>query len=288
MSESIDLSLIQSNKCFGGTVYKYEHYSPSLKCRMRFNIFLPPNAPLDSTTKVPVLYFLSGLTCNEDNMITKAGAQRLLSEQGIALVTPDTSPRNTGIPGEDDIWSIGSGAGFYVDATTDKWKEHYQMYTYIVSELPELICSNFPINKEKSSVFGHSMGGHGAIMIALRNPGIVSAFAPICHPSECPVGTSAFEEYLGPNKSNWLDYDPTELASNYQSEHVNILIDQGSDDAFLKEGNLLPDHFVAAVENSKNYITLETHIQPGYDHSYWFVQTFINDHIDFHAKFLKS
>ncbi|PVU97713.1 hypothetical protein BB561_000347 [Smittium simulii] len=285
------LEQVQKNSCFGGVVYKYQHYSPVLSCTMRFNIYLPPAVSANPNSKVPVLYFLSGLTCTEDNMITKSGVLQYLSNENIALVTPDTSPRNCGIEGEEDAWDLGTGAGFYVDATTPKWSKHYNMYSYISNELPEIISSNFPIIKSKSSIFGHSMGGHGAIMIALRNPGMfksVSAFAPICHPSECHVGIKCFEEYLGPKSACWDKYDSTELASNYQDQHISILMDQGSDDSFLKDNSLLPDHLVAAVENSKSFISLETRVHPGYDHSYWFVQSFIKDHIDFHAKFLNA
>ncbi|OMH78821.1 S-formylglutathione hydrolase [Zancudomyces culisetae] len=212
-------------------------------------------------------------------MITKSGALQYLSKEEIALVTPDTSPR----------------AGFYVDATTEKWKNNYNMYSYITSELPQIINTSFPIvripfDNTRVSIFGHSMGGHGAIMAALRNPNMfksVSAFAPICHPSECAVGKKAFTEYLGANPSAWSVYDSTELAAVYKGEMLNILVDQGSEDSFLKDGALLPDHFVSAVQNSSKFINLETRVQPNYDHSYWFVQTFMEDHILFHSKHLK-
>ncbi|OMJ29065.1 S-formylglutathione hydrolase [Smittium culicis] len=268
MSE-LNLTQVSTNMCYGGTVYKYKHYSSVLDCNMNFNIYLPPSVSIDSKSKIPALYFLSGLTCNEDNMITKAGALQYLSKYGIALITPDTSPRGCNIPGEDDSWDLGTGAGFYVDATTEKWSKHYNMYSYISKELPSIIYNNFPIDSNKVSVFGHSMGGHGAIMLALRNPGMfksVSVFAPICHPSEASSLKATIAEYLGPNKDDWAKYDSTELASNYQGLPINILMDQGSEDAFLKGNTLLPDHFVAAVENSKQYINLETRVQPGYDH----------------------
>ncbi|PWA01158.1 hypothetical protein BB558_002735 [Smittium angustum] len=274
MSDS-SLTKISASLCHGGYVYKYEHDSIVLGCKMRFNIFLPPCFHLDTKTTVPVLYFLSGLTCNEDNMITKSGAIEHLANEGIALVTPDTSPR----------------AGYYLDATTEKWKKHYNMYSYVSKELPELVYKNFPVDPQRASIFGHSMGGHGAIMVALRNPGMfksVSAFAPMCHPSESVTSKNAFTEYLGPNPEDWVKYDSTELALNYQDHPISIFLDQGSEDNFLKEGNLHPDHFVSAVENSKKYIQLETRVHPGYDHGYWFIQTFIKDHIDFHAKFLKN
>ncbi|OLY80511.1 S-formylglutathione hydrolase [Smittium mucronatum] len=277
MMASLDLTQVSSSMCFGGFVYKYKHYSTTTDCTMTFNIYLPPSVKVDSETKVPALYFLSGLTCNEDNMITKAGALQYLSDKGIALITPDTSPRGCGIPGEDDSWDLGTGAGFYVDATTDKWSKHYNMYSYISAELPSIISANFPI------------GGHGAIMIALRNPKMyksVSAFAPICHPSETPALKNTITEYLGPNKDDWVKYDSTELASNYQGPNINILMDQGSDDSLLKSNTLHPDHFVAAVENSKEYINLQTRVHPGYDHGYYFIQSFIKDHIDFHSTFL--
>ncbi|KAJ1678416.1 hypothetical protein EV182_004088 [Spiromyces aspiralis] len=283
-SPAEDLELVSKNRCFDGFVFKYQHISRVLGgVTMRFNIFLPLSAigpsGQNGAIKVPVLYFLSGLTCTEDNMITKSGAIKYLSEEGIALVTPDTSPRNAGVEGEDDSWDLGTGAGFYIDAVTDKWARHYKMYSYIAEELPALINNNF------------NVGGHGALVLAMRNPGryrSVSAFAPICNPCECELGQKAFAAYLGNDKSLWEKYDACCLVKEYKGPNLNILLDQGSDDQFLKQGSLLPDHFMAAAENNKECVKIDNHLHPSFDHSYWFVQTFMENHIRFHAKYLKN
>lgn len=208
---STSLNLKSESRCFGGTVGYYSHESKSCNSEMRFAVYVPPQA---QSKPVPVLYYLSGLTCTEDNFTVKAGAQRYAAEYGMMLVAPDTSPRNTGTPGEDETWDLGTGAGFYVNATAEPWKKHYQMYSYVADELPNLIEQNFPILTNKQGIFGHSMGGHGALVCALRNPEqylSVSAIAPICAPMQCQWGEKAFTAYLGGNRTNWYDYDASEL-----------------------------------------------------------------------------
>jgi S-formylglutathione hydrolase len=274
-----NLSLISEYKCFGGKLGFYSHSSSICNGEMRFAVYQPPQATQKS---VPVLYFLSGLTCTEENFMAKAGAQRYAAEYGLMLVSPDTSPRNTGIAGEDDDWDFGTGAGFYVDAIEEPWRQHYQMYSYVVDELPALIAAHFPANADKQGIFGHSMGGHGALVCAMRNPKLyksVSAFAPITAPIHCPWGEKAFSRYLGSNKETWRAYDASELVRQvgYQSP---ILIDQGTADKFLAE-QLLPEVFeqVCAAVNQP----LNLRYQEGYDHSYYFIASFIEDHIRHHA-----
>lgn len=272
------LKLLNEYRCFDGTVGFYSH--PSAKCNieMRFAVYQPPQAKSQS---VPVLYFLSGLTCTEENFITKAGAQRYAAEYGLMLVVPDTSPRNTGIEGENDDWDLGTGAGFYVDATEPMWRSHYQMYSYVVEELPAIIAENFPAKPEQG-IFGHSMGGHGALVCALRNPDkfkSVSAFAPIVAPMRCPWGQKAFSNYLGNNQQGWRTYDASELILTAKYNRP-ILIDQGSADQFLT-AQLKPDLFAQACAKVDQPLTLR--IQAGYDHSYYFIATFMADHIRHHA-----
>ncbi|KAJ2847356.1 hypothetical protein IWW36_003896 [Coemansia brasiliensis] len=288
--ENCDLELVSKNRCFAGEVRKYRHASVSTKCTMSFNIYLPDTA-LSNTTKVPVLFYLSGLTCNEDNMITKGGAIPFLSSECIALVVPDTSPRSSGIEGEDDDWELGTGAGFYVDATQEPWRNHYNMYSYVQTELQQLVFSSFSIDSTRVSIFGHSMGGHGALILSLRNPGYyksASAFAPICHPSTSNWGQKQFKAYLGPNTEDWAKYDATELVKTYDGPELPILLDQGDSDQFYTNKQLQPSHFVIATKSSKNAIQLQDRMQPGYDHSYYFIQTFMEDHIKFHARYLKN
>lgn len=225
-----------SVKCFGGFQKVFKHHSAELKCDMNFAVYVPPQA---ASEKVPVLYWLSGLTCTEQNFITKAGAQRTAADQGIMIVAPDTSPRSCGIDGEDDSYDFGTGAGFYIDATEEKWKTNYRMFSYVTKELPALIQSNFPVLADKQSVFGHSMGGHGALTCFFKNPGFyksVSAFAPICNPVKCPWGEKAFSGYLGSNKESWKEYDATELVKNYDGPIPDILIDQGGTPVDLHGG----------------------------------------------------
>ncbi|KAJ2159318.1 hypothetical protein GGF46_003110 [Coemansia sp. RSA 552] len=285
------LELVSKNRCFAGEVRKYSHASSATNCTMKFNIFLP-DAALSAKEKVPVLFYLSGLTCNEDNMLTKGGALPYLSQERIALVTPDTSPRGAGVEGEDDDWELGTGAGFYVDATQAPWSAHYRMYSYVQTELQQLVYEAFSLDSERVSVFGHSMGGHGALVLSLRNPGhyrSVSAFAPICHPSTSAWGQKQFSAYLGPDEEAWAAYDATELVKGYGGPPLPVLIDQGDSDQFYSSKQLQPSHFVIAVEGrSKCPVQLEARMQPGFDHSYWFIQTFMEDHIRFHAKHLRA
>lgn len=273
------MELISKTKCFGGSIEVYSHSSTSCNAPMKFSIYLPPQA---NDRSLPVLYFLAGLTCTEENFMVKAGAQRFAAKHGLILVAPDTSPRNTGIPSEDDDWDFGTGAGFYVDATQAPWNQHYRMYSYIVDELPGLIGENFPVNG-KQGIFGHSMGGHGALICALKNPDryqSVSAFAPICAPMQCAWGEKAFSNYLGQDRSIWRSYDATELVQVSQFPR-SILIDQGTSDKFLAD-QLLPEQFQKACETVGQSLTLR--FQEGYDHSYYFIASFIEDHIRFHAE----
>lgn len=276
---SASINLISEYRCFEGTVGFCSHQSATCNSEMKFAVYQPPQVKLQP---VPVLYFLSGLTCTEENFTAKAGAQRFAAEYGLMLVAPDTSPRNTGIAGENDDWDFGSGASFYVDATEEPWSQNYQMYSYIVQELPALIAEHFPIKSDKQGIFGHSMGGHGALVCALRNPEIfksVSALAPITAPMRCPWGQKAFTNYLGTNEATWRNYDASELvkAAKYNRP---ILIDQGSADKFLEE-QLLPHIFEQACAEVNQPLTLRFH--DGYDHSYYFISTFMEDHIRHHA-----
>ncbi|XP_014283690.1 S-formylglutathione hydrolase isoform X2 [Halyomorpha halys] len=271
-----------SNKSFGGYQKVFTHDSVSLKCKMTFGLYLPPNC---DTKKVPVIYWLSGLTCNEQNFMTKAGAQQYASKYNVMLVMPDTSPRGVNIPGEDDSYDFGSGAGFYVDATQEPWKSHYNMYTYVTSELPEIINSNFPADPDQQSIMGHSMGGHGALISFLKNPGkykSVSAFAAICNPMECDWGKKAFSGYLGEDKTSWAEYDATKLVSTYNGPPIDIFLDQGSNDQFLEA--LRPQTFVEACKEAQVPVILT--MRDGYDHSYFYIATFIEEHFKHHAKFL--
>ena len=273
------LNLISENRCFNGTLGVYSHPSETCNSEMRFSIYQPPQV---KSEPLPVLYFLAGLTCTEENFMAKAGAQQYAAKYGLILVAPDTSPRNTGISGEDDDWDFGTGAGFYVDATVEPWASHYKMYSYIVHELPALIAENFPIKPEKQGLFGHSMGGHGALICALKNPQqyqSVSAFAPIAAPMRCPWGEKAFTNYLGADKETWRDYDASELVITANYNHP-ILIDQGTTDPFL-EKQLLPQVFETACKKVGQPLTLR--YQEGYNHSYYFIATFIEDHIRHHA-----
>lgn len=278
---------VSSAKSFGGVTKVYSHNSDELKCSMKFAVFIPPQAELG---KVPVLYWLSGLTCTEQNFTTKAGAQRAAAEHGIMLIMPDTSPRGCNIDGEDESYDFGSGAGFYVDATEDKWKTNYRMYSYITKELPALVNSSFPVQVGNQSIFGHSMGGHGSLICFLKNPGMfksVSAFAPICNPMNCAWGKKAFTGYLGSDQEKWKEYDACELAKNYSGPPCHVLIDQGKADNFFVDGQLLPDNFSNACQkNPACNVTLR--MQEGYDHSYYFISTFVEDHINHHAKYLKK
>jgi len=280
----IEITLKQSHRSFDGSTEFYSHQSESTKTQMSFSVFRPKE---EQTEKVPVLVFLSGLTCNEENFITKAGAQKWAAYNGMMIICPDTSPRGTEIPGESDDWDFGQSAGFYVNAVTDLWKENYNMYDYIVKEIPEILESNFNIDMDRIAISGHSMGGHGALVIGLRNPDLfksISAFSPICAPTHCPWGQKAFTNYLGDDKELWKEYDASELVkiSNIKSK---ILIDQGTGDKFLEE-QLKPEILAKACVEAN--IPIKLRMQDGYDHSYYFVSSFIKEHIDFHIQSLNQ
>jgi S-formylglutathione hydrolase len=278
------LNLKSEHLCFGGTVGYYSHHSRCCNSEMRFAVYIPPQAKEKS---VPVLYYLSGLTCTEENFTVKAGAQRYAAECGIMLVAPDTSPRNTGIAGEDESWDLGSGASFYVDATAEPWQQYYQMYSYVVRELPEIINSNFPVISGKQGIFGHSMGGHGALVCALRNPDkylSVSAFAPVVAPMQCPWGEKAFSNYLGNDRNNWQKYDASKLVEKNKFDRP-ILIDVGTADPFLQE-QLHPGIFAEVCQKVGQPLTLR--YQEGYDHSYFTISTFMEEHICHHAGILND
>ena len=275
---------IESVKESGGYLNRYIHDSKTCRCEMTFSVYLPPQA---ETEKVPALYWLSGLTCTDDNARTKAGMQRFAAKHGIAVVFPDTSPRGEQVDDKPDRYDLGQGAGFYVNATQQPWSEHYQMYDYVVNELPELIEQNLPLMPGAKSISGHSMGGHGALICALRNPQMfrsVSAFAPITNPVACGWGQGCFDLYLGNDRSDWQAYDATCLIEN-GARVADILIDQGDGDEFLHEGQLQPDNLQAACEAQGQPCTIR--MQPGYDHSYHFIASFIDEHFDYHAKYLK-
>lgn len=279
------LSLKSEYRCFDGTVAYYSHQSATCNCEMNFAVYLPPQA---KSQPLPILYYLSGLTCTEENFITKAGAQQYAAKLGMMLVVPDTSPRNTGIPGENETWDLGSGAGFYVDATENPWQQHYQMYSYITKELPHLITNNFSVIPDKQSIFGHSMGGHGALICALKNPQqylSVSAFAPIAAPSHCPWGEKLFTAYLGIDRYKWAEYDASELVKHTQLNST-ILIDQGTEDQFYQQQQLLPENFAEACEQVGQNLNLRW--QKGYDHSYFTISSFIKDHMQHHAAYLTN
>lgn len=281
------LTTLSQNKCFGGVQGVYSHVSPETGCTMRFGVFMPPGASPGSAP-VPVLYWLSGLTCTEENFIIKAGAQRVAAELGIAIVTPDTSPRGLELPGEADNYDFGRGAGFYVDATEAPWSRNYRMYSYVTQELPWLIASNFPIDPSRAGIFGHSMGGHGALTLALRNPQIyksVSAFAPISSPMRCPWGVKALTGYLGSDQSTWRDYDTTALLASRGWKGPPILVEQGSKDQFL-ESQLKPELLSEACRRAG--VALDLRVREGYDHSYFFIASFIEDHLRFHAGNLRK
>jgi S-formylglutathione hydrolase len=279
------MKLIESVKEFGGYLNRYEHDSSTCQCKMTFSVYLPPQATAE---KVPALYWLSGLTCTDDNVRTKAGMQRYAAEQGIALIFPDTSPRGDDVPDVAERYDLGKGAGFYVNATQMPWKKNYQMHDYITKELPALVEKEFAVIANVKSISGHSMGGHGALICALKNPQAyqsVSAFSPICNPVECDWGKGCFGAYLSEDTSTWQSYDATLLVKD--GAKVNdILIDQGTGDEFYDEAQLLPENFQAACDQAGQSLTLR--MQEGYDHSYHFIATFIGEHIAYHAKALKK
>ena len=273
---------LSEQACFGGVQGFYRHASTSCAGPMRFAVYQPPQAVQG---RCPVLYYLAGLTCTEETATIKAGAQRLAAQFGLVLVMPDTSPRDTGIEGATGDWEFGEGAGFYVDATQAPYAERFNMHRYVVEELPALVARHFPVDLERSGIFGHSMGGHGALTIALRHPEryrSVSAFAPIVAPSQVPWGRKALPKYLGEDRAAWADYDACELVHR-QTFAGTILIDQGEADKFL-EAQLKPELFDQACAEAGQPLLLRRH--PGYDHSYWFISTFMEDHLRHHAKAL--
>ena len=277
------LELMSEHGCFGGVQRFYKHASAEIGLPMRFALYLPPQALAGKV--VPLLTFLAGLTCTEETFTMKAGAQRVAAELGLALLMPDTSPRNTGVDSEDHHWDFGAGAGFYLDATQAPWSGHWCMESYLLKELLPQVVNEFGLNAERMGLFGHSMGGHGALTLALRHPGrfaSVSAFAPICAPSRCPWGHKAFTGYLGQDESTWGDHDASVLMAQQTAAPYpgGILIDQGLADKFLAE-QLYPEAFEAACARAGQPLTLRRH--EGYDHGYYFISSFVDDHLRHHA-----
>jgi S-formylglutathione hydrolase len=284
----MNLETISEHPSFGGKVGFYRHSSSVNHCTMRFSVYAPPQA---SQRKVPVLTFLSGLTCTEETFMIKSGAQRLAAELGLMLVSPDTSPRGEDVPGDPaGAYDFGLGAGFYLNATEVPWNRHYRMYDYVTVELPGVLSANFASDRQRQGIFGHSMGGHGALTIGLKNPAVfrsISAFAPICSPINCPWGQKAFGNYLGQNRKAWSEYDATELVKSIgRNKPANpILVDQGMADQFL-ERELHPHMFEAACAEKE--IALELRRHQGYDHGYYFISTFMEDHLRHHAALLNA
>lgn len=279
----MNIENLSVNKSFGGWHKQYKHYAKTVNCDMRFAIYLPPQA--SNGVKVPVLYWLSGLTCTDENFMQKSGAQSIAAELGIAIVAPDTSPRGKNVA-NDDGYDLGQGAGFYVNATQSPWDRHFQMYDYIVKELPDVIEANFPVSNIRS-IAGHSMGGHGALTIAMLNPDryqSMSAFSPISNPINCSWGQKAFTAYLGKDKSIWNNYDSTELIKNAE-QFIPARVDQGLADDFLSE-QLKPEQLVAAAK--LNNYPLEMYLHEGYDHSYYFIASFIEEQLRFHSHYLNK
>ena len=275
--------LLSEHGCFGGVQRFYKHNSRTIGLPMKFSVFLPPQA---ARGPVPALIYLAGLTCNEETFMIKGGAQRLAAELGLALIAPDTSPRGANVAGESDSWDFGVGAGFYLDATQQPWAKNWRMESYITQELLPLVTTTLAINAAKVGIFGHSMGGHGALTLALRHPGLfnsVSALAPICAPAQCPWGRKAFTGYLGEDESNWAAHDATALMGKLSSAPYpgGILIDQGLADKFLAE-QLHPHLFEVACSSANQQLTLRKHA--GYDHGYYFIASFIEDHLRHHAR----
>ena len=278
------MKTISEHKCFGGVQGYYAHASKEIGLDMKFSVFQPPRV---KSGKVPVLYYLAGLTCTEETFAIKAGAQRVAAELGLMLVAPDTSPRGANLPGEADSWDFGVAAGFYVDATREPWAKHYRMYAYVTRELPALIAGQFAADADRQGIFGHSMGGHGALVCALRNPGqymSLSAFAPIAAPMRCPWGKKAFKGYLGEDRTTWKEYDASELVKRARFAGP-ILVDQGLADKFLPD-QLYPEVFENACRQAGQPLTLRR--QEGYDHGYFFISTFMEDHLRHHASQLKA
>jgi S-formylglutathione hydrolase len=274
------IETVSEQRCFDGIQGFYTHVSEACGGVMKFAVYLPPAA---AEGPVPVVWYLAGLTCTAETFTIKAGAQRLASELGLALVMPDTSPRETGLPGATGDWEFGEGAGFYLDATEAPWSSRFRMYSYVVDELPRIVADRFPLDMNRQGLFGHSMGGHGALTLALRNPAryrSVSAFAPIVAPASVPWGEKAFSRYLGDDRKAWRRYDATALVEDGARFPGTLLIDQGEADGFLVN-QLQPQRFETACEDAGQPLNLRMH--PGYDHSYYFIQTFMADHLRHHA-----
>ncbi len=282
---SPDVETLSEHRCFGGVVGFYRHEARTTACSMRFAVFSPPQA---ESRRVPVLYYLAGLTCTEETFMIKAGALRIAAELGLMLVAPDTSPRGVPLPGDRDAWDFGVGAGFYLDATEAPWNRHYRMESYVARELPAIVERRLAADPGRTGIFGHSMGGHGALTLALKNPAqyrSVSAFAPIAAPIQSPWGQKAFSGYLGPDRTRWSAYDATELVQRVPDgpRRPPILIDQGLSDAFLA-GQLHPHLFEQACAKVGQPLKLRRH--EGYDHGYYFISSFIEDHLRHHAQLL--
>jgi S-formylglutathione hydrolase len=274
-----ELTTIAESRCFEGVQGVYSHTAQETRCAMRFAVYVPPQA----SAPMPALFWLSGLTCTEENFIVKAGAQRVAAELGLVLVVPDTSPRGVEIPGDHDSWDFGVGASFYVDATRAPWSAHYRMHSYVSAELPAFVARHFPIDLARLGICGHSMGGHGALTIAIKHPDrfrSVSAFAPIASPMRCPWGVKAFTGYLGPDEAQWADYDATALLASRGWHGPPLLVDQGTADPFLAT-QLKPELLVEACRDAG--VALNLRMREGYDHSYYFIATFIEEHLRFHA-----
>lgn len=282
------LELLSQHGCFGGVQRFYRHESREIGLPMRFSVYLPPKAVAGE--KCPAVFYLAGLTCTEETFMIKGGAQRVAARENLILITPDTSPRGANLPGDTESWDFGVAAGFYLDATEEPWDDHYRMYSYIVEELRTLVIDTLPVDAARIGIMGHSMGGHGALVLALRNPQLfrsVSAFAPIAAPTQCPWGKKAFSGYLGDDETTWLDYDATLLMEDCDTAPfpAGILIDQGLDDQFLAQ-QLHPHLFEAACAGIGQPLTLRRHA--GYDHGYYFISTFVEDHLIAHARQLAA
>jgi len=282
------LEVISEHRCFDGVQRFYKHESEAIGLPMKFSVYLPPQASLTPIQRLPVLFYLAGLTCSEETFMIKGGAQRFAAQHGIMLVACDTSPRGAGCAGEDDDWDFGTGAGFYLDALQTPWSQHYRMESYVAQELFTLATEDLPGDKNRAGIFGHSMGGHGALTLALRHPDkyhSVSAFAPIAAPTRCPWGHKAFAAYLGDDKETWHQHDASSLMAQRNNPFPGgILIDQGLSDNFL-EAQLYPEAFEQACREAHQPLTLRRH--EGYDHGYYFISTFMQDHMAFHAQQLK-
>lgn len=274
------MELLSKTKCFDGYVEFYQHWSDVCQCPMRFSVYRPPQI----RKYYPTLYWLSGLTCTDENFMIKAGAQRALAQRGILCIVPDTSPRNLNLPNEGTTWDLGLGAGFYVDAIQKPWAPHYHMYSYVSEELPRIAAMHFGADPEKRSIFGHSMGGHGALVIGLRNReryAAISALAPICSPTTSPRGIRAFSAYLGTDQTLWKEYDAARLIQR-DGLKIPIRVDQGDQDEFYLDGMLQPEALKDAAAKATHPVDLRFH--PGYGHNYYFVASFIEEHIAFHAE----